>query len=53
VVKVNVRRNKQMARIEIIDKGIGISADNRTMSFHHFIRSTPASALASRAAASV
>jgi signal transduction histidine kinase len=41
VVKVNVRRNKQMARIEIIDKGIGISAEQQDNVFSPFHQINP------------
>ena len=41
VVKINVRRNKQMARIEVIDHGIGISADQQDNVFLPFHQINP------------
>jgi signal transduction histidine kinase len=41
VVNVNVRRNEQMARIEIIDKGIGISAEQQDNIFSPFHQINP------------
>jgi signal transduction histidine kinase len=41
VVKVNVRRNKQIARIEVIDQGIGISADQQENIFSPFHQINP------------